>query len=216
MSVLPASSFRLCCVLTALHQVLRYRRCRSRSPELGTTFQLLTVNLRFLPVAVAALLLIVPATFAQTSATGIALQERPRAGVAAYYYYAEPGDLTINVNVWGTVRYPGRYEVQTGTNLGELLSYAGGPLMQSRQEHDQRQVTIRISRPTEEGREIIYKAELDSMIVSSAKYPVMQHGDIVTIETVEMQGITWRDVLGVVGAAASVGVLILRFLEFKP
>ena len=46
---------------------------------------------------------------------------------AAYYYIAKPGELTINVNLWGQVRLPGRYEVASKTDLIQLLSLAGGP-----------------------------------------------------------------------------------------
>jgi predicted ThiF/HesA family dinucleotide-utilizing enzyme len=33
----------------------------------------------------------------------------------------------MQVNIWGFVRNPGRYEVPTTTDLVKLLSYAGGP-----------------------------------------------------------------------------------------
>ena len=46
---------------------------------------------------------------------------------AAYYYIAKPGELTINVNLWGQVRFPGRYEVSSKTDLIQFLSLAGGP-----------------------------------------------------------------------------------------
>jgi len=36
-------------------------------------------------------------------------------------------ELLVPVNVWGEVDKPGLYEVPDGTNVVELLSYAGGP-----------------------------------------------------------------------------------------
>lgn len=50
-----------------------------------------------------------------------------RPSAASYYLVAKPGELTMQVNIWGYVTNPGRYEVATSTDLVQLLSYAGGP-----------------------------------------------------------------------------------------
>ena len=61
---------------------------------------------------------------AQTGQGGLA----PALGSAAsYYYVSKPGELTMQVNIWGSVRNPGRYEVPTSTDLIQLVSFAGGP-----------------------------------------------------------------------------------------
>ncbi len=52
----------------------------------------------------------------------------PSASAASYYYIAKPGELTMQVNVWGFVKNPGRYEVASSTDLIQLLSFAGGPI----------------------------------------------------------------------------------------
>ena len=59
--------------------------------------------------------------------TGTLGQEILRPSSGSYYYIAKPNELSMQVNIWGFVRNPGRYEVSTSTNLMELLSYAGGP-----------------------------------------------------------------------------------------
>jgi len=51
-----------------------------------------------------------------------------RTSAASYYYVAKAGELTMQVNIWGFVKNPGRYEVPTSTNLVQLVSYAGGPI----------------------------------------------------------------------------------------
>ena len=51
----------------------------------------------------------------------------PQTSVASYYYVAKPGEMTMQVNIWGDVQKPGRYEVGTTTDLIQLLSFAGGP-----------------------------------------------------------------------------------------
>ncbi len=62
---------------------------------------------------------------AQTSLAGPA-PGLDRTSAATYYYRASPGELTIQVNVWGYVRNPGCYEVSSSTNLLQLMAYAGG------------------------------------------------------------------------------------------
>lgn len=144
---------------------------------------------------------------------GVGQREATRSNIASYYYYAEPGDLTMQVNVWGTVRNPGRYEVRTETDLGELLSYAGGPQLTRMREQDERTITIRVARVTEGRRTIVFETELDSMITSSEAYPVLEGGDVVTVETTEDPGFTWQDAIGTIGSVASIGLLVVRAIE---
>ena len=62
----------------------------------------------------------------QTTESGIA-PALPSASAASYYYISKPGELTMQVNIWGSIRNPGRYEVPNSTDLVQLLSFAGGP-----------------------------------------------------------------------------------------
>ena len=121
-------------------------------------FKLSTLNFQLATAALAAALLFPLPTAAQSTDGGVGQREATRSNIAAYYYYAEPGDLTMQVNVWGTVRYPGRYEVKNGTDLGQLLSYAGGPQLTRRREQDEQIITVRVSGSNEQRRQIIYEA----------------------------------------------------------
>lgn len=44
-----------------------------------------------------------------------------------YYDYSKPNALNIEVNVWGFVKYPGKYLVTENYTIMDLMSYAGGP-----------------------------------------------------------------------------------------
>jgi len=46
----------------------------------------------------------------------------------AFYDYSDPRYVNISVNIWGYVRFPGKYFVPEQTKLIDLISYAGGPL----------------------------------------------------------------------------------------
>ena len=51
----------------------------------------------------------------------------PSASAASYYYISKPCELTMQVNIWGSIRNPGRYEIPSSTDLVQLVSFAGGP-----------------------------------------------------------------------------------------
>lgn len=73
-----------------------------------TLFRLLTLSL----------LLTVPLLMhAQSIQSGLA-PTLPSASAAAYYYIAKPGELTMQVNVWGFVKKAGRCEDSNKTDLG--------------------------------------------------------------------------------------------------
>jgi len=80
---------------------------------------------RFLPLSI--LLMSFSVAHAQVTQSGLA-PTLPSASAASYYYIAKPGELTMQVNVWGQVRNSGRYEVSSNTDLIQLLSLSGGPL----------------------------------------------------------------------------------------
>jgi hypothetical protein len=50
---------------------------------------------------------------------------------AAVYDLSDPYAPNIEVNLWGFVRYPGRYIIPVNTTFIDLMSYAGGPLENS-------------------------------------------------------------------------------------
>jgi len=79
---------------------------------------------RFLPLSI--LLMSFSVAHAQVTQSGLA-PTLPSASAASYYYIAKPGELTMQVNIWGFVQKPGRYEVPSSTDLVQLISFAGGP-----------------------------------------------------------------------------------------
>ena len=138
-------------------------------------------------------------------------QERSRYSQAAYYNYVEPGDLTILVNVWGTVRNAGLYEVPQGTHLSTLFSIAGGPAIGERHRRDRRSIVIHLSRAKPEGaREVVYEATMDDEIFAMEEDPVLQEGDVLTVETIVRQRLSWRDVFPVVAAVGTVALTVER------
>ena len=45
-----------------------------------------------------------------------------RLKTGAFYNYSDPGDVTIQVHVWGATRFPGLYEIPVLAN-GDVLTF---------------------------------------------------------------------------------------------
>ena len=144
------------------------------------------------------------ALFAQQTQSDFA-QTRPSASAASYYYIAKPGELTMQVNIWGFVKNPGRYEVPTSTDLIQLISFAGGPVQYAKL--DEVQLTRLIEKDTSGARqEIIIDLEhLDKLKKASlALYP----GDTIFLD--HTAWLTIRDVFSVVTTAALITTAIAQ------
>lgn len=139
--------------------------------------------------------------------------ERSRFAPASYFNYAEPGDVTIVVNVWGTVRNPGLYEIPQGTRLSTLLSLAGGPIVQPRQRRQSRTVSVRLMREQAGQRGQIFEMVMVDEIFAAPDDPVLLERDVLTIETEVRQGFSFRDAFPIVAAFASVALAIDRISQ---
>ncbi len=137
--------------------------------------------------------------------------DRSRYNRAAYYNYAEPADVTILVNAWGAVRYPGLYELPQGTSMSTLFSLAGGPATGAQERRERRTLTIRLARAQSGGAEraVIFEAEMEDAVYAFESDLTLQDGDVLTAEVYARPRFTWRDALPVVSAAASVASTVL-------
>ncbi|RMF62625.1 MAG: hypothetical protein D6746_03800, partial [Bacteroidetes bacterium] len=121
----------------------------------------------------------------------------------AYYRHVLPGQSSVQVNVWGDVTSPGRYEVRLGTGLIELLFLAGGPGERVVNTRELRQSTVRLSRKEGAGWHIVYEVSLDELMSLQQPEPVLQNDDIIKVETRVRQRFGWRDVLTIVGTVGT-------------
>jgi len=137
--------------------------------------------------------------------------ERSRYAPAAYYNYSEPGDVTMLVNVWGSVRNPGLYEIPQGTRLSTLLSLAGGPdLAINASVRANRTIIMRLLRDEQGQRRPIFETTMRNEVLVSDEDPVLVGNDVLTIETKLQQKISWRDVFPIVAALGTVALAIER------
>ncbi len=58
-----------------------------------------------------------------------------------YYNYGDKDKVNIEVNIWGFIKFPGKYLIPKGSTVMDLISYGGGPVTESKLED------IRLFRP---------------------------------------------------------------------
>ncbi|MGA9117521.1 MAG: SLBB domain-containing protein [Bacteroidota bacterium] len=143
---------------------------------------------------------------AQAQESGLA-SGLARGATASYYYIGKPGELTMQVNVWGFVRSPGRYEVPSGTDLVQLLSFAGGPTEGA--DMDDVRITRVIRRDTTVTR-IVIEVDLEDLhLVEPAKL-ALYPGDTIFID--HTAWLTVRDVFSFMTTAAIISSAVVQIV----
>ena len=139
--------------------------------------------------------------------------QRSRYSPASYFNYSEPADVTMMVNVWGTVANPGLYEIPQQTHLSRLLSLSGGPIVSPRTDRSDRTIEVRLFRVDGGGRSIIFKAEMRNEIIASTEDPLLRDGDVITVETIVHQRFSWRDAFPIIAAIGTVAIALERIAQ---
>jgi len=103
----------------------------------------------------------------------------------------------MQINVWGNIKNPGRYEVSIATDLVQLVSYAGGPT------EDAKLDEVKITRfiKTESGvSRAQFLVNLDDLYRVNESSLVLQPGDTIFLDRTNWSSI--RDVLSIVTTVA--------------
>ncbi|MEM1042731.1 MAG: SLBB domain-containing protein [Bacteroidota bacterium] len=126
------------------------------------------------------------------------------------YRYAEPGRSTMDLQVWGDVRTPGLYQVEVGTDMLQLLSYAGGPQTGAQRGEEERVTHVQLTR-FEDGRQnVVVACTMDELLADG--YPPLQAGDLLTIRTEVKTGIGLRDVAVFTSSLGTLALVLLRLV----
>lgn len=158
-------------------------------------------------VTIFSLLLTVPLLLpAQSIQSGLA-PTLPSASAAAYYYIAKPGELTMQINVWGFVQKPGRYEVASSTDLIQLISLAGGPAEYANMDE------VRISRLQSSDETLMWTDFLVNLtdLEKLGKQDVtLRPGDTIVVD--HTMWLTIRDLFSVITTAAIITTAITQII----
>lgn len=128
----------------------------------------------------------------------------------AYYYVARPNEMTMQVNIWGFVHHPGRYEVSMNIDLIQLLSFAGGPA------NDADMDDVRISRIVKRNGVVSVKdirIDLEDLDKVEESKLLLQPGDTIFID--HTSWLTVRDVVSVVTTAAILTAAVTQIMNYS-
>ncbi len=94
--------------------------------------------------------------------------------------YSDPAGFNIKVQLWGYVKYPGYYVIPAKSNLNDILSFAGGPLLDAMMDD------IRIYRQSETGRQELTTYNLDDLLwgdslAAKIEFPKLYAGDVILV-----------------------------------
>jgi len=143
---------------------------------------------------------------------GLILGKTTKQSSAAIYDISDPTGINIEVNLWGFVRFPGRYIVPVKTTFMDLMSYSGGPTESSNLKD------IRIIRngtaPGEKPK--LIKLNYDDLLWNdkittiSKVNPELKSGDVILI--LEEKRYTLRDNIGFFLPIATTIITIATFI----
>ncbi|HMS63863.1 MAG TPA: SLBB domain-containing protein [Ignavibacteria bacterium] len=78
-----------------------------------------------------------------------------------FYNYGDKDKVNIDVNIWGFVKFPGKYLIPKGSNVQDLISYSGGPVIESNLEGI-----------------VLYRPKNDSLKISKDKVLNLNYDDL--------------------------------------
>lgn len=133
----------------------------------------------------------------------------------AYFYYAQPGQATVQIYVWGAAQ-AGIYEIPEGTSLARLLTMSGGVSRGTREEgQEPPRITVRLYRPEQSREEPLLETRAQNILQGNVEVQKLQENDIVVVETVQPSQFTWRDALSISSTVLSFTLLVFRLFRLR-
>ena len=152
-------------------------------------------------------LLIITFSISYAQDVKIGAQENRFNYSGGFYDYSDPRYVNIMVNIWGYVRFPGKYYVPEQSKLIDLISYAGGPTPDAFLDD------IRLYRTDENGKTIFQKFNIEQLMYGKVKDPGLENipklkaGDIVMIPGEPK--LYFRDYTSIITSLISVSVSLI-------
>jgi hypothetical protein len=152
-------------------------------------------------------LLIITFSISYAQDVKIGAQENRYNPSGGFYDYSDPRYVNIMVNIWGYVRFPGKYYVPEQSKLIDLISYAGGPTPDAFLDD------IRLYRTDENGKTIFQKFNIEQLMYGKVKDPNLENipklkaGDIVMIPGEPK--LYFRDYTSIITSLISVSVSLI-------
>ena len=134
-----------------------------------------------------------------------------RTSLAGFFDYSDPSGLNIKVNIWGFVKYPGKYIIPAGSTINDLLSYAGGPTDEARLDE------LRLVRTNDNNLQTVMRVNYDDVMFNTDATRIgtslqLKAGDVLLVSGKPRLYFTnyFSLTLSVVSVLISLSILILN------
>ena len=126
--------------------------------------------------------------------------------VTGYYVHTEPGNAPFAVTAAGAFAAPGRYIVDPGTSLGDLVALAGGVgVLGAREARTEVTSIVRLLRDGA----LVFEAPLEDLYARETQ--PLSVGDVVDLQvTFRRNEPIWRDALTILTTVLGVAILVER------
>jgi hypothetical protein len=145
-------------------------------------------------------------------AWGAAAAGQPVATPSVENVFARPGYPTVGVYVLGNVETPGKWRIEDGAPLIDLLAVTGPATASAPRGGVTERVLVRLYRTSGGStRQLALDSELEALLLGSQAAMPLREGDLlrVMVEVTEPRSRTsFIEILGVVGTVASVAALV--------
>ncbi len=147
-----------------------------------------------------------PSSFAQGGPEFRQLDEIDT-NISTFHYLVTPGTASIEISAFGDLVSPGIYILEENTDLAFLLALTGGPSAYN-QPDVRYETTIRLFRNSGGAQALIYEADFKEVMDQISNAPVLNEGDVVTVEVKQIRRTNWRDIFTIIGPVLSTLLLI--------
>ena len=155
---------------------------------------------RSLAVSIILLLAVLPVS---AQGTGLAAMEN---------LYARPGHPTMVIYVLGDVATAGRWRVERGVQLLDLLAVAGPSVVLTEESETVEDVRVKVFREAGQGRRLTFNEPIESLLTSANASLLMEEGDVVVVDIIEKRQsttVSWREVLAIATSVASLVLTVV-------
>lgn len=127
-----------------------------------------------------------------------------------FYDFSDPRYVNIMVNIWGYVKFPGKYYVPENSKILDLISYAGGPTPDAHLDD------VRLYRQTDKGSTDFIRFDIEDLMFKNetltniSALPQLKAGDIIVVPGEPR--LYLRDYISIAATVTSTLVSILTFV----
>jgi len=152
---------------------------------------------RSLAVSIILLLAVLPVS---AQGTGLAAMEN---------LYARPGHPTMVIYVLGDVATAGRWRVERGVQLLDLLAVAGPSVVMTEESETVEDVRVKVFREADQGRRLTFNESIESLLTSANASLLLEEGDVVVVDVIEKRQSTALSLLAIASSVASLVLTVV-------